>query len=271
MISGLHILPGLLPPEIQVLFTSQIMHRELADPRHKNNLTQDYNIPYPGVRQHTTSVDEDATNQTDFKSFFTNHQNAPTGATLTPKTPESSKTLNMAQFLTSKLRWLTIGDQYDWPTRSYTRGGPSSFPGDLASLVTGLFPRITPQSGVVLLYAAKDYMPVHRDVSEECQTPLASFSLGCDGIFLLGCGEDDSTGRTVAIRVRSGDCLYLDGEARWAWHAMARTVAGTCPGFLREWPVGTPGATGEERRMYEKWRGFMGGKRLNVSCRQVWE
>jgi DNA alkylation damage repair protein AlkB len=181
----------------------------------------------------------------------------------------------MAQFLTSKLRWLTIGDQYDWSTRRYTRGGPSSFPSDLAKLVQGLFPHIRPESGVVLLYSRKDYMPVHRDVSEECQTALASFSLGCDGIFIVARGEDDSEGenrpRTAVVRVRSGDCIHLDGETRWAWHAMARTIVGTCPDFLAQWPKDTPGATAEEKKAYEKWKGYMSGKRLNISCRQVWD
>ncbi|KIW08760.1 uncharacterized protein PV09_00698 [Verruconis gallopava] len=264
---GLQILPGLLPPEIQQHFTSQILHNELANERHKNNLMPDYNIPYPGPRS--------TQRPTEFKSFFTYPQNSSTGANLVPKTPESAKSLNMAQFLTSKLRWLTIGDQYDWPTRTYTRGGPSTFPPDLAGLVNGLFPHIRPESGVVLLYSGKDYMPVHRDVSEECHTALASFSLGCDGIFIVARGEDDGEGenrpRTVAIRVRSGDCIHLDKETRWAWHAMARTISGTCPDFLSQWPKGTPGATLEEKKAYEKWNGYMSGKRLNVSCRQVWE
>jgi alkylated DNA repair protein alkB family protein 1 len=263
-----------------MMFTSQILHQELADARHKNNLMAEYNIPFPGVREQLEDADVDDGKQAEarqvFKSFFTYPQNASTGANLIPKTPDSSKALNMAQFLTSKLRWLTIGDQYDWPTRSYTRNGPSSFPSALAKLVQGLFPHIRPESGVVLLYSGKDYMPVHRDVSEECQTALASFSLGCDGIFILGRGEDNGEGeesrpRTVAIRVRSGDCVHLRGEARWAWHAMARTIVGTCPGYLAKWPMGTPGATGEERRAYEKWKGFMGGKRVNISCRQVWQ
>ena len=262
---GLRILPSLLPPEVQVLFTSQILHRDLADERHKNNLMPDYNIPFPGIREGTNH----------FKSFFTYPQNASTGANLIPRTPDSAKSLNMAQFLTSKLRWLTIGDQYDWPTRSYTRDGPSPFPSDLAKLVQGFFPEIKPQSGVVLLYSGKDYMPVHRDVSEECQTALASFSLGCDGIFIVARGEDDGVGEdrpsTVAIRVRSGDCIHLDGEARWAWHAMARTIVGTCPDFLSSWPKDTPGATAEEKKAYSKWQGFMAGKRLNISCRQVWD
>lgn len=275
---GLRILPGLLSPETQVLFTSQILHRELADPRHKNNLLEDYNVPYPKPRQRSkddAEGEKHAATRSELSSFFTLPQNLSTGATLIPKVLDKDKPLNIGQFLSNKLRWLTIGDQYDWPTRSYTRGGPSSFPADLSQLVQGIFPHIQPESGVVLLYSGKDYMPVHRDVSEECQTALASFSLGCDGIFIIARGEDEGLGenrpRTVAIRVRSGDCIHLDGEARWAWHAMARTIPSTCPEFLRGWPMDTPGATRMENRAYEKWKGFMTGKRLNISCRQVWE
>lgn len=270
---GLRIIPGLLPPQIQMLFTSQILHRDLADPRHKNNMNADYNIPYPGSRRKPGFVTktEEPSPIPEFKSFFTYPQNSIQGFSLMPKDP-TNKPLNAAQFLVSKLRWLTIGDQYDWPTRSYGKH-ESSFPPDLTGLVQGLFPDIRPESGVILLYSGKDYMPVHRDVSEQCQNALASFSLGCDGIFIIARGEDSGEGenqpRTLAIRVRSGDCVHLDGEARWAWHAMARTISGTCPDFLKAWPSGTIGATSDEKRMYEKWKGYMNGKRLNISCRQV--
>jgi len=120
-------------------------------------------------------------------------------------------------------------------------------------------------------------MPVHRDVSEQCEKALASFSVGCDGIFIVGRGEDEVEDpeerkrSTVAIRVHSGDCIHLDRETRWAWHAMPRTIAGTCPPFLADWPVGTPDSSEEERKAFGKWKGWMGRKRLNVSCRQVWD
>jgi len=125
----------------------------------------------------------------------------------------------------------------------------------------------------VLIYSPKDYMPVHRDVSEECQRGLASFSLGCDGLFIIARdkfpGEDeqndDREQEMVVIRVRSGDVVQMDGETRWSWHAMPKVMAGTCPEWLEEWPVRKGG-----RREYEKWRGYMRGKRINISCRQVW-
>lgn len=262
---GLTVIPGLLPPETQLLFVSCLMHRDLADPEHKINLQTEYDIPYPP--RSTSDMQRFDT------SFFTRDR-AATDDLLVPKDPVKQKALNNEQFLYTKLRWLTLGEQYDWPTRSYAKH-TTPFPEDLSRLVTGLFPHIRPESGVVLMYGAKDFMPVHRDVSEQCQRALASFSVGCDGIFIMARGEDEGTGdaapRTVAIRVRSGDCVHLDKEARWAWHAMARTIPSTCPKYLADWPVGTPGATPEEQRAYKKWKGYMGTKRINVSCRQVWD
>jgi len=180
----------------------------------------------------------------------------------------------MAQFLQKKLRWLTLGSQYNWNTRSYPSESPTPFPKDIAVLVSTLFQNaFTPESGVVLLYSPKDYMPVHRDVSEECQRGLASFTLGCDGLFIIARdkypdadeGDEDREQEMVVIRVRSGDVVQMDGPTRWAWHAMPKVIAGTCPEWLEEWPV-ADGAPKE----YEKWRGYMKGKRLNISCRQVW-
>jgi alkylated DNA repair protein alkB family protein 1 len=248
------------------------MHKYLADPKHKINLQADFDIDYP-----PQSCPESETPQQN-PSLFTYD---PPSTHSNPKNPETQKPLNMAQMLSRKLRWLTLGEQYHWPTRSYPRNGPTTFPTDLSTLVSNLFPHIRPQSGVCLLYGQKDYMPVHRDVSELCQRALASFSFGCDGIFVLARGEDelkdgeDATKRTVAIRVRSGDCVHMDGESRWAWHAMPRTIPGTCPAWLAEWPAVKGEAAksvGEkERKAYQKWKGFMGSKRLNVSVRQVWD
>jgi len=259
------------------------MHKYLANPKHKMNLEADYNIEFPTPSSLSAEITEESDSKDPacelLSSFFTIDTQK---TILTPKDPtKSEKTLNAAQ-MSSKLRWLTVGEQYHWPTRSYPADTPTTFPSDLHQLVTGLFPHIKPESGVCLLYGAKDYMPVHRDVSEQCQTGLASFSFGCDGVFVVAKGEEEAVDeedrqrRTVVIRVRSGDCVHMTGETRWAWHAMARTIPGTCPKWLADWPLIKKGDdeakrwTEAEKKAFVKWKGYMGRKRLNVSCRQVW-
>jgi len=229
---GLQIAPSVLPPETQVLFVSQVMHKYLANAKHKTNVEAEYDINFPeqtaetsDVKNHSGPEDPSLASLSSFFSF-PGHVNS---LHRKPATNVPSP-LKASQFLSKKLRWLTLGSQYDWPTRSYPLDGPTAFPSDLHALVTGLFPDINPESGVCLLYGGKDFMPVHRDVSEQCQTALASFSFGCDGIFVVAKGEEEVMGgdemeeekkrRTVAVRVRSGDCVVMDGESRWAWHAM---------------------------------------------------
>jgi DNA alkylation damage repair protein AlkB len=246
------------------MFIDRLLHRDLSNPLHKTNIHQDYNIPFPPPQA----------NGSDNRSFFTYPQSSK-DHTFTPLNPHSNhKPLNTVQFLQKKLRWLTLGSQYDWTTRSYPANSPTPFPPDISNLVMTLFRNaFTPESGVVLLYSPKDYMPVHRDVSEECQRGLASFSLGCDGLFIIARdkfpgGDEKNEEREqemVVIRVRSGDVVQMDGETRWSWHAMPKVMAGTCPEWLEEWPVREGG-----RREFERWRGYMRGKRINISCRQVW-
>lgn len=172
----------------------------------------------------------------------------------------------------------------------------------------------------MLLYGTKDYMPVHRDVSELCQRGLASFTIGCDGLFIVSRDkhptsqsslengnrehlpnlsptpeisstaqstgtengqkqwkEDDTREmETCVLRVRSGDCIWMDGEARFCWHAMPKILGGTSPVEVGEWPafgkegVGG-GGKGAKDKDFERWRGFMRARRLNISCRQVWD
>ncbi|KAB8296387.1 hypothetical protein EYC80_009137 [Monilinia laxa] len=258
---GLRLFPALLPPECQALFVSRLLHRELSNPLHKTNFHDDYDIPYPTPKS----------------SFFTYpHQSK--NQVFAPKDPNSKhKPLNAAQALQKKLRWLTLGSQYNWNTRAYPSSSPTPFPADVSRLVTTLFQNaFTPESGVVLLYSTKDFMPVHRDVSEECERGLASFTLGCDGLFVISRdvrkGEEHIENREqdlICIRVRSGDVIQMGGETRWAWHAMPKIMGGTCPPCLTEWPVGSAEG-GKEPKEYERWRGYMRGKRLNISCRQVW-
>jgi alkylated DNA repair protein alkB family protein 1 len=107
-------------------------------------------------------------------------------------------------------------------------------------------------------------LSLHRDVSEECDRPLVSISLGCDAIFMTGL-ED---GKGLAIRLRSGDALVMSGPARYAWHGVPQILPGTCPEWMADWPYREDGSDGET---YEHWKGWMARKRINLNVRQMWE
>ena len=132
------------------------------------------------------------------------------------------------------------------------------------------------EAAITNIYSAGDTLAIHRDVSEECQRPLVSISLGCEGIFVVGLDADtdapsdelkrEENVRMQAIRLRSGDALLMSGPARFAWHGIPRVLADSCPEWLQDWAaVGG----GEER--FVRWRGWMGGKRINFNVRQMFD
>lgn len=182
------------------------------------------------------------------------------------------KPFTISQFLLRKLRWLTLGGQFDWTGKRYPLEDEPPFPKDIGAFVSSLFPFMKPEAAIVNIYRPGDVLSVHRDVSEESDNPLVSFSLGCDAIFVIGLksvgGERPNT---VAIRLRSGDAICLSGRARFAWHGVPQVLQGTSPDWLREWPANANangnGAEGSQR--YEAWRGWMLNKRVNLSVRQI--
>lgn len=162
--------------------------------------------------------------------------------------------------LEKKMRWITLGGQYDWTNKVYPAEAPPEFPSDVADLVGSLFPDMDPQAAIVNFYSPGDTLSVHRDVSEEVDRGLVSISLGCDAIFIIGLHDEitDIT-RTLVLRLRSGDVLYMGGESRYAWHAVPCIVKDTCPEYLRSWP-------GDQ---YPSWQNWMQNKRINLNVRQM--
>jgi alkylated DNA repair protein alkB family protein 1 len=181
-----------------------------------------------------------------------------------PKDPSVHKPMAMSSCLNRKLRWLTIGGQYDWTQKVYPASPPPPFPEDVAALVEGLFPSMKAEAAIVNLYTPSDTLSLHRDVSEECDRPLVSISLGCDAIFMAGL---DGT-KGLAIRLRSGDALVMSGPARYAWHGVPQILPGTCPEWMADWPYREDTIDGET---YEHWKGWMARKRINLNVRQMWE
>ena len=210
------------------------------------------------------------------RSFFTVPPTSPD--LCVAKEPREHKPLTASRFLLKRLRWMTLGYQYDWTNKTYPAGEAPVFPTDIADLLQGLFPDVSPQAGIVNIYSARDTLSLHRDVSEQCQKGLISISLGCDGLFVVGhaveedsSGQGSSTGPCLVLRLRSGDAVYMTGKARHAWHGVPKIVAGTCPEWMGEWPAGAERSDPAVPRgpgAHEAWRGWMATRRVNLNVRQ---
>ncbi|KAH7381327.1 oxidoreductase [Phaeosphaeria sp. MPI-PUGE-AT-0046c] len=246
---GLHIMPSLLPPKVQSILLSRLLHRHLSNPTHLTNIHTHYNLSYPPSSPSTSS-----------SSSFFSHSPSSSSIVATPLDPTIHKPLTVSQLLNKKLRWTTLGGQYDWTAKRYPDSAPPDFPTDIKTLLEDIFPSTKAEAAIVNLYSPGDTLSVHRDVAESSSHGLVSISLGCDAIFVIGC-ED----RVLALRLPSGGAVYMSGEARFAWHGVPQIVRGTCPDYLVDWPGGDEGETA-----FEDWRAWMAGKRVNLNVRQMW-
>jgi alkylated DNA repair protein alkB family protein 1 len=238
---------------VQRTLLSRLLHRDLSDPTHKSNVHLHHHVEYPS----------------EHASFFALSPNS--HFTLQPKDSSVHKPIPLAQLLNKKLRWITLGGQYDWTNKVYPSEQPPEFPQDIAQLLGGLFPEMKPQAAIVNFYSPGDTLSLHRDVAEDCDQGLISISIGCDGIFIMGLEIDEPSATTLsaegkgvkllAIRLRSGDAVYMDGPSRFAWHGIPQVIPNTCPDWLKDWPAGN----GE----YEEWKEWMASKRINLNVRQM--
>lgn len=240
-----------------------MLHRDLSHPSHLTNIHTHYNLSYPPSQS----------------SFFSIPPSSPTPLA-TPLDPTVHKPLTISQLLNKKLRWTTLGGQYDWTAKRYPPTTPPPFPSDTKGLLESLFPATKAEAAIVNLYSPGDTLSLHRDVAETSATGLVSVSLGCDAIFVLGTlgvqgYEDDGKAhdRVLTLRLRSGSAVYMSGDSRFAWHGVPQIVAGTCPDYLKAWPDNA--ARGEETEEdggeYRAWRGWMANKRVNLNVRQMWD
>jgi alkylated DNA repair protein alkB family protein 1 len=184
---------------------------------------------------------------------------------LEPKDPNVHKKLDMKQVFNKKLRWMTLGGQYDWTKKEYPAEPPPEFPKDIANLVNGICPWMVPQAAITNVYSPGDTLSLHRDVSEEVDAGLVSISLGCDCLFMIGI-EDKSTEsgyRYNTIRLHSGDVVYMDEASRFAWHGVPKIIPNTCPSYLSSWP------TDPNQEWFPQWKDWMKNKRINLNVRQM--
>ena len=240
-------MPALIPEATQIALLDRLLHRDLSNPEHKTNVHLHHQILYP-----------QSTGYAHASSFFSQDSST----TFHPLDPAIHKALTVAEFLQRKLRWLTLGGQYDWAAKCYPKESfQPLFPADIGRLVKDLFPATEAQAAIVNLYSPGDKLSLHRDVSEHCDQGLVSVSIGCDGIFIVGNSHDSEA---AILRLRAGDVLYMTGPSRYAWHGIPRILPKTCPELLAAWP-----AVASHQSPFNQWKGWMGEKRVNLNVRQM--
>ena len=262
---GLLILPALVSEYAQQDLLSILLHRDLADQRHQTNVHLHHLLPYQATKPRNTSG-----SKTDNASFFTMSPGSPD--LFLPIDHARHRPLTVSQFFNRKLRWMTLGGQYNWTEKKYPAENTPSFPEDLAAFVHHIFPGMQPEAAIVNVYSPGDTLSVHRDVSEESDNELVSISFGCDGIFVIGLdfGEGEEP-KCVVLRLHSGDAVVMSGSARFAWHGVPQVIRDSCPVSLRDWPAiaddENTARVGEAP--YEDWRGWLSNKRINLNIRQM--
>jgi alkylated DNA repair protein alkB family protein 1 len=224
------------------MLLSKLLHRDLANPDHKTNVHLHYDIQY---------LEENA-------SFFSLN---PETVAFRRKDP-AARNISNREILNKKLRWMTLGGQYNWTEKVYPPGPTPPFPADIAKLITDLLPIMKPEAAIVNLYSPGDTLHMHRDVSEEVDASLISISLGCDAIFVVGIEDKPKKIQSEVLHLRSGDAVIMAGESRFAWHGVPKIIPATCPDYLASWP---------EKESYPQWDGWMKEKRINLNVRQMQE
>ena len=266
----------MVPKSVQWHLLSLLLHRDLANEQHQTNVDMHYYVSRPAALKGSNggSSHTIASKKADLgprvTSFFKDSPDAPD--LLLPKDPRTHKPITIAQFLERKLRWMTLGGQYDWTKKIYPTGNHPPFPEDVAGLVHNMFPEMRPEAAIVNVYSPGDTLSLHRDVSEHTDDGLVSISFGCDGVFIVGIENDIGEPKHLAMRLRSGDAVYMSGPTRYAWHGVSQVVAGTCPAWLSEWPASSKVEDLGRRdnlENYEAWRDWMANKRVNLNVRQM--
>ena len=245
-----------MPRLVQRSLLDRLFHRDLCNVDHKTNVHLHHQFPYPTLERDGMPM-----------SYF---DPACSGLVFEPKDATVHKPLTPQQFLNRKLRWMTLGGQYDWTNKVYPSRAPPPFPSDVKQLVEGLFP-MKAEAAIVNLYSPGDTLSLHRDFSEECDQPLVSISIGCDGIFVVGIDSTDEyeKPKIATIRLRSGDAVLMSGASRFAWHGVPKVLDSTCPEWLEDWPCHAAELDDNCFDRFEQWKGWIKGKRINLNVRQM--
>ncbi|RKF07280.1 alpha-ketoglutarate-dependent dioxygenase AlkB [Oceaniradius stylonematis] len=146
-----------------------------------------------------------------------------------PAMPRTGKSMSVRMSNCGPLGWVTDKERgYRYQPAHPVTGAPwPAMPQQLLALwteVTG-YPH-PPEACLINFYAPDTKMGLHQDRDEaDFDAPVLSISLGDDCLFRIG--GTRRSGKTMSLRLVSGDIVVLGGASRLAYHGVDRIYPGT--------------------------------------------
>ncbi|KAH7285251.1 hypothetical protein KP509_33G018800 [Ceratopteris richardii] len=169
--------------------------------------------------------------------------------------------------LLRKLRWATLGLQFDWSKRAYDLSLPyNKMPQKLCDLASKLAEPAMPDSefhaeaAIVNYFGQDDMLGGHLDdMEKDWSKPIVSISFGCKAIFLLGGPTREH--KPTAMFLRSGDVVLMAGPARGCFHGVPRIFVDPKQADLPDFSTCDPSC--------KTFIDYINRSRINLNIRQV--
>ena len=146
----------------------------------------------------------------------------------TPRMPKTGKPFSVRMTNCGVLGWVSDEGGYRYQPNHPETGSPwPAMPSRLLQAWEELagYP-LPPQACLINFYEPTAKMGLHQDRDEEdFAAPVLSLSLGDTAVFRIG--GTVRGGKTVSLKLASGDALAFGGEARLAYHGIDRILAGS--------------------------------------------
>ncbi len=146
----------------------------------------------------------------------------------TPRMPRTGKPFSVRMTNCGALGWVSDEKGYRYqPTHPETGAPWPAMPDILLRAWAELAGYPHPaEACLVNFYEASAKMGLHQDRDEaDFDAPVLSLSLGDTGVFRVG--GTTRGGKTVSVKLQSGDALSFGGPARLAFHGIDRVIAGS--------------------------------------------
>lgn len=146
----------------------------------------------------------------------------------TPRMPKTGKPFSVKMTNCGALGWVSDERGYRYQPLHPETGAPwPPIPARLLRAWKELvgYPH-PPEACLVNFYEPSAKMGLHQDRDEQdLDAPVLSLSLGDTAIFRIG--GTSRGGKTLSLKLASGDALAFGGEARLAYHGIDRILAGS--------------------------------------------